>query len=66
VTHYRVEGLTFAGGRDLGAGLLRLVPSTHIGRPLSGTEAEELLAYFEERKPAPTRRTPKSKKGQFE
>jgi hypothetical protein len=29
------EGLTFAGARDLGAGLLRLVPSTQIGRLLS-------------------------------
>jgi hypothetical protein len=49
------DGLTFAGGRDLDAGLLRLVPSTHIGRLLSGTEAQELLVRFEGRKPARAR-----------
>jgi hypothetical protein len=61
------EGLTFAGARDLGAGLLRLVPSTQIGRLLSGTEAEELLAQLEgleaarwpQRKPKTSRRSPK-------
>jgi hypothetical protein len=60
------EGLTFAGARDFGAGLLRLVPSTQIGRLLSETEAEELLARFEgpkpgrrpQRKPKPSRRSP--------
>jgi hypothetical protein len=62
------EGLTFAGARDLGAGLLRLVPSTQIGRMLSGKEAEELLARSEglkparpepQRKPKTSRRSPK-------
>jgi len=47
-----IDGLTFAGARDLGAGLLRLVPSTQIGRLLSETEAEGLLARLEGREPA--------------
>jgi hypothetical protein len=50
------EGLTFAGGRDLGAGLLRLVPLTHIGRLLSGAEVEKLLASFD-RPTRPRRRS---------
>jgi hypothetical protein len=60
------EGLKFAGGRDLGAGLLRLIPSTQIGRLLSGTEGEELLAGFEGRKPAHarSRRQPKASRRQ--
>jgi hypothetical protein len=42
-------GAPFAGGHELSANLIALVPPTQIGRMMSGTEAMQLIRRLEDR-----------------